>query len=430
MKKKLVALLMAVVMLFALAACGTETEAPAEAPAAAPAETPAPAPAEAPAKEKIVTYASWLVMPQEWLDQVKADTGITIEYEQIESKNYADIITTRLSGGTGPDVFYAYNLDCVKLYCEAGYGLDLSGYDWFNSNIRADYIEEAKKYGDGKAYGFSEVVSNSNLLYYNKDIFAQYNIELPTNIDELVAVCDTLVANGVTPFIHSVAEPNHLKRLPFEPIVTCLAQNGGSDWVASLATGESKFTDEIYVKATEYFVNAVNNGYFSDLCEGITHVEAWDLFCQGEAAMMTGASFYFDQNYKDVRPDFDLGITAGPFNYDGTPHVCGSKYSEFIMGNANNGNDAATLEYLQYFAEHLADWSKYTGMMTPSTKSLGDWSDWAWMFDAYKSFSVEPSLRQPSSVQGDLEAWEQGVFAGTAGTEGPEMLQGKLDGVI
>jgi len=45
--KKLFALMLAVLMVVSLCACGAKTEAPAEAPAAAPAETPAEAPAEA-----------------------------------------------------------------------------------------------------------------------------------------------------------------------------------------------------------------------------------------------------------------------------------------------------------------------------------------------------------------------------------------------
>ena len=69
-------------------------------------------------------------------------------------------------------------------------------------------------------------------------------------------------------------------------------------------------------------------------------------------------------------------------------------------------------------------------MATPSTKPLGDWSDYAGLFDIVNSFPMEAGYRQPSTVQKDLEAWEQGVFAGTAGLEGPELLQQKLEGVI
>ena len=37
-------------------------------------------------------------------------------------------------------------------------------------------------------------------VIYNKDIFAQYDLEVPTTWDELIEVSDTLKDNGVDPF--------------------------------------------------------------------------------------------------------------------------------------------------------------------------------------------------------------------------------------
>src|SRR5690606_16163836 len=42
--------------------------------------------------------------------------------------------------------------------------------------------------------------NSAGLLYVNKDIFDEYNLTPPTTLDEWVAVCDTLAANGVQCF--------------------------------------------------------------------------------------------------------------------------------------------------------------------------------------------------------------------------------------
>ncbi len=36
-------------------------------------------------------------------------------------------------------------------------------------------------------------------MIYNKDIFAQYGVAVPTTWDEFLQACETFKANGVTP---------------------------------------------------------------------------------------------------------------------------------------------------------------------------------------------------------------------------------------
>ena len=300
------------------------------------------------AEDKVVTVSCWLEPFPEWEAYVLAETGIKIEYEQVESKNYFDIITTRLQGGTASDLFYAYNADATQMYIKAGYPVDLSDCDFLN-NVNTNYLDAAKEEGNGKVYGINENITYVNLLFYNKDLFEANGIEVPTNIDEFLAVCQQLKDLGITPFIHGDAESNHLKRTPFEPINIITAQEGGDAWVKGLATGESKFTDETFVKAANYLQEIVEKEYMSDLSNGITHVEAWELFTQGEAAMMTGASFYADQNYGPVTPDFEVGVVPAPYNYEGEPHVLAGFSGATIMVNANSENVDTAMEYFDFY---------------------------------------------------------------------------------
>ena len=42
--------------------------------------------------------------------------------------------------------------------------------------------------------------STSGMISYNKDIFAENSIEIPTTFSELLAACEKLQGAGVTPF--------------------------------------------------------------------------------------------------------------------------------------------------------------------------------------------------------------------------------------
>lgn len=387
--------------------------------------------AEEASGDKVITISYWVEPVPEWDAQVLADTGITVEYEQIESKNYNDIMTTRLQGGSASDIFYAYNADAQSLYIDAGYALDLTDYDWVSEeNIAASVLEDARTDGEGRIYSISEYFGYANQLWYNKDIFEENNIPVPQNMDELFEVCQQLLDLGITPFIHGASESNHLKRLPLEPITIIEAQEGGYEWLQGLATGESKFTDDIFVKASKYFEDMITKGYLSDLTTTITHVEAWELFCSGEAAMMTGESFYADQNYALLAPEFELGVVPAPYNYEGEPVMISVFSGNEIMANANSENRAVIEEYLQYYFEHFEDFAAMTGRPMSYSGDGGDWAPFAWMFDEWQQYPTKPYLREPALIQKDLEAWEQGILIGEDAESGLADMQQRLEDAL
>lgn len=412
--KKFIALLLALTMVLSLVACGKTSDPATDGDASG---------------DKTITISFWLEPCPEWEAQVLADTGIKIEYEQIESKNYFDIMTTRLQGGTASDIFYAYNADATSMYIDAGYPVDLSDCACL-SNINENYLEAAKMDGDGKVYGVNEVVSYVNMLFYNKDIFDANNIEVPQNMDEFLAVCQKLKDLGITPFVHGDMESNHLKRTPFEPINIITAQEGGADWVKGLATGDSKFSDETFVKAANYFEQIVSNGYMSDLSNGVTHVEAWDLFCKGEAAMMTGASFYADQNYGVEVPEFTLGIAPAPYNYEGTPKMLAATSGAYIMANAASENRDVIMEYMEYYISHWQDYAKLSGRPMAYAGEGGEWAPYSWIFDEAGTYPTLPYQRETSLIQKDLEAWTQGVLTGAKAADGLADLDARLAAAI
>ena len=83
----------------------------------------------------------------------------------------------------------------------AGVLTDLSG-EAFLDNINESYINmlyALNKDQEEKSYGVPYATNSSGIIY-NKDIFAENSIEIPTTFSELMEVCEKLEAAGVTPF--------------------------------------------------------------------------------------------------------------------------------------------------------------------------------------------------------------------------------------
>ena len=220
MKKRIAAMLLAVIMLMSiLAACGGNTAAPA--PTAAPssgeaANTPAPAPAEVTYDGSPVTIKFYHTMGanlravlEAYIEEFNAlYPNITIEHSQVG--NYDDVreqISTEISVGNQPNIAYCYP-DHVALYNIAKATQPLDKYiDSTVEVTRADgtteilgltaeqkddfiagYYNEGKAFGDGLMYTMP-MSKSTEVLYYNKTFFEANNLTVPTTWDELEAVC-------------------------------------------------------------------------------------------------------------------------------------------------------------------------------------------------------------------------------------------------
>ena len=225
MKKRIAAMLLAVIMLMSiLAACGGNTAAPA--PTAAPssgeaANTPAPAPAEVTYDGSPVTIKFYHTMGanlravlEAYIEEFNAlYPNITIEHSQVG--NYDDVreqISTEISVGNQPNIAYCYP-DHVALYNIAKATQPLDKY--IDSTVevtradgtteilgltaeqKADFIEgyynEGMAFGDGLMYTMP-MSKSTEVLYYNKTFFDANNIAVPTTWDEVEKVCAQIKA--------------------------------------------------------------------------------------------------------------------------------------------------------------------------------------------------------------------------------------------
>ena len=107
--------------------------------------------------------------------------GVTLEYIDVASQDYAKKTSTMLSGGDTSDVFMVKEITDLLNWQAAGYeeplnsyieasGYDLSGFAGIESNYAVD--------GEQYALPFR---SDFWVLYYNKDLFDAAGVDYPTN---------------------------------------------------------------------------------------------------------------------------------------------------------------------------------------------------------------------------------------------------------
>ncbi|MBV7334606.1 extracellular solute-binding protein [Chloroflexi bacterium TSY] len=98
-----------------------------------------------------------------------------------------------------------------------------------------------------------------NALYYNREVFNELGIEPPQSWDELIVVADTLLANGVIPFVMPWSD-EWLASLWFDYLDIRL---NGPVFHRQLIQGEITFTDERLFTVFETWQTLIDKGYFT-----------------------------------------------------------------------------------------------------------------------------------------------------------------------
>ena len=139
--------------------------------------------------------ASFEAMVAPWEEQ----TGGTMEFTG--TRDLIAILTTRVAAGNPPDIAILPNPgQMVELVGDG----ELVALDSFldMTKIGQEYAQGWIDLGtvDGKFYGIFMKASSKGTVWYNPKVFAANEWEVPTTWDEMIALSDQIVAEGMNPW--------------------------------------------------------------------------------------------------------------------------------------------------------------------------------------------------------------------------------------
>ena len=299
--KKILALALALCMIFALAACGQQAApAPAEKPAeAAPAEAaPAEAaPAEAAPEQTVLKL--WCIATESDANRPgyekaiaefeAAHPDIKIEWEAFENNSYKTKIKAAMMGGDTedlPDIFFTWAGAFLGDFAEVGsaYCLD-EAYKPFAGDLPEVMLQNST-YG-GKHFGVP-LTYNIVTLFANMDLLAEVGYtEIPQTYEDLTACCDALVAKGIIPFGCAGSETWCVTEY-LEPIIE---KTIGYEALGSIFAGQGSWNDPAIATAVDNFQGMVKKGYFDPNGMAIGNDQVKANFIDGQYAFYQNGSW-------------------------------------------------------------------------------------------------------------------------------------------
>ncbi|MBE5904140.1 MULTISPECIES: extracellular solute-binding protein [Pseudobutyrivibrio] len=212
--------------------------------------------------------------------------NIKITQVHQQNDNYKQQLVVAMSSGQAPNIYVHWGGGPMAEYYNSGYANDIT--DMYAKYDHPDFIDAAVAQStyDGKMLAIPFGGLSGCDIFYNKTIFKDLGLEVPQTIDELEDVCDTLKANGITPF--SLA--NASKWTGSMYYMYLVARHSGNAEFDAAYTQENggTFTSEAFIYAGEKIQDWVKKGYFPD---GVNSLSADDnqdraLLYDGSAAMM------------------------------------------------------------------------------------------------------------------------------------------------
>ncbi len=293
--KKILALLLALCMIFALAACGQQA-APAEQPAAeAPAaeEPAAEAPAaEEPAADEItldVIICQYGPNTQEWflgsgmngtnfVDKFEAENpGIKLNLEVVSWNDVYTVVDTRIAAGNAPDIL---NIDVFANYATDGLLLPVSEYcpeelynDFFPSFIAQSVIDDT-------VWAVPDLAS-ARAMFYNVDMLNEVGVEVPTTWSELEDVSQAIID-----FYNGEVYPWGIDMTTDEGQAAFAYYTWGNGGGFVDADGNWAVNSPENVEAIKFAVDLVNKGFTNPNPATQTRYDLQDMFAAGKMAML------------------------------------------------------------------------------------------------------------------------------------------------
>ena len=280
--KKILALLLALCMIFALAACGG---------------TAAKTDGKTDGGETVLKL--WCIATesdanrpaylQAIADYEAAHPGVKIEMEAFENESYKTKIKAAMMGGDTddlPDIFFSWSGAFLGEFVNAGRVQCLDE----NFKAYADKIPESMLSTttyEGKHYGVPTTF-NIVAMYANMDMLAEVGWDhVPETYEDLTACCDALVAAGKIPFGCAGKETWCVTEY-LEPIII---KTIGYQDLNKIFAGEASWNDPDIAKSVDTLQDMIAKGYFDPNGAALGNDEVKANFLAGKTAFYQNGSW-------------------------------------------------------------------------------------------------------------------------------------------
>lgn len=359
MKKKAMALMLTTAMVLGMTACGSSNQGSTTTAGTSTTEKATEAgAANKPEEEnkKVDNVTLTYVVSQNWVNKgssidddlnkkFEEETGIKIDMQVVPDDQYVNVLKTKLSTGEIPDMFMVSGGVGAMKFMPEKYFADLSNEEWVSRY--AEYAKQGTTI-DGRIMGLMRWNVDGWGIVYNKQLYEELGIGVPTTSEEFAAAADKLLENGITPIYECGKDAWHwaIWLSSYGPY----AESKNPGLYDKLNKNEIRFAD---VKEFEDFLNEFKEIYDKGYLGKNSLANAWDA-AYAELGEKTAAGFLGYQSYQNEVAEKYPDCAADTWEMYPIPIAGNNMYSHSAGGNMTVAyKDSKNLEYVKQFFNFL-----------------------------------------------------------------------------
>lgn len=286
---------------------------------------------------------------QEIINDFEAENP-DIHVELTYASDGETVLLTRIASNEVPDTMSLYPAEMTyRQLLDEGYIMDLTDCG-FESNVEQSMLDLASYNGAQISLPYTLSLYG---IHYNKTLFNELGIEVPTTMDELIEVCKTLKEAGYDAFALPFA--NNANQIA-ERLISAFDSNSYVDFQA-VADGEKDIHDVASLTALADFIKAIKP-YSSEDAMGMNNDSAHADFVNKKAAMRLQGSWYLS-TFEEANADFEIGLFGIPSPVTGKTIIPVNIDTGFSISATTKYPDAC-MKWIEYLSRTEVAQKYYT----------------------------------------------------------------------
>lgn len=297
----------------------------------------------------------------EAFNEANEDVKVTASF--YDTDGIKDACKVAASSDSLPDMWFNWGGSLGQFYVDNGKTYDLTAYaeeNGWNDTFSPGALNLCTLSGQLCGYPTSYNVLG---VYYNKTIFEECGIEVPTTFEEFEAACATLKEAGYVPMAAAGLNGWHVMRW----VELLVEHYAGAELHDKMNSFEESWNNEAVVQALNKYKEWVDAGYFPD---GFLTADPNDTimsFGSGECAMDIQGQWYDGQLIQNELDVNNYGYF--PFPSGDTNRM--SAFAEMTQFNKNLTDEEldACIRFTDFYYsdENVAEYGEYYNLPLPKT---------------------------------------------------------------
>ena len=355
---------------------------------------------------------------QDLAKEFEEETGIKVDFQISPDAQWRDLIKVKLDSGEAPDIICVDTpIGLASSIHMDQYCVELTDQDWTS---RMEASARSAVSADDKVYGITFPGAKMYFYLYNKQIFEELDLEIPTTYKELKDICQKMLDAGYTPIYEATTNGWH-QVLP-------LFETGGL-WLADDPDIYDKLNaNEVELESIPHLLTIIEQldecakaGYFGADYLSNTMENAKGAMASGEYGMIINEMGFrgeVEADYPDFKATEEMGAFVMPWGDNQVIGVNPASNAYFINKESKYTEEAK--QFFEFLArpenlqKRLDGQPELNALCWPEVESKYSEEDQAFIDSLEKANVVQTSVNYIDSqwmdVGKDLEAMYTGAM--------------------